>query len=125
MDTLDKLIAFTKDNMRLKGLYERATYLCVLLKNYPKAVAYQTRLVAICEALYLRKNSLPHPLLAFHYYQLGKLQSQLDDYQLSTETLKKASLLFASYYGLKSTIDGKMINERLVHQCNENYLANL
>ena len=111
--------------MHLKGLFERATYLCVLMKNYQKAVAYQKKLVSICESLYLRKNSLPHPLLAFHYYQLGKLQSQLDEYQLSTETLKKASMIFGSYYGLKSPTDGKMINERLVHECNENYLANL
>ena len=111
--------------MNLKGLYERATYICVVLKNYLKAVSYQTKLVSICENLYLRKDSLPHPLLAFHYYQLGKLQSQIDNYHLSTETLKKASLIFASYYGLKSLFDGKMINERLVHECNENYLANL
>ena len=60
---------------RMKGLLERAAYLCILLKDYSKAVHYQSKLVTLCEKMYLRNKdtSLPHPLLAFHYYQLGKL----------------------------------------------------
>ena len=61
-------MSMTKDKMRIKGVLERATYICVIQKNYAKAVTYQNKLVTICEQLYLRKTSLPHPLLAFHYY---------------------------------------------------------
>ena len=68
LEALDLLMSMTKDKMRIKGVLERATYICVIQKSYVKAVSYQNKLVTICEQLYLRKTSLPHPLLAFHYY---------------------------------------------------------
>jgi len=110
----------------MKGLLERAAYLCIVLKDYPRAVHYQSKLVSLCETMYLRNKSvaLPHPLLAFHYYQLGKLQSQLGDFALAAETLHKAVLLISAFYGVKSKKDGEMINAKLVHEVNENYLAN-
>jgi hypothetical protein len=56
---------------------------------------------------------------------LGKLLSQSEDFKGAVEALQKASLILGAYYGIKSTLDGKMINERLVHELNDNYLANV
>jgi hypothetical protein len=68
--------------MILKDLLERASYICVTLKNYKEASEHQLKLVKLCEKLYLREenhNRLPHPLLAFHYYTLGKLLSSIGE----------------------------------------------
>ena len=40
------------------------------------------------------------------------------------EFLQSASNLISAYYSIKSKVDGKMINEKLVHEVNENFLAN-
>lgn len=110
-----------------KHLLERAAYLCIVMKDFKRASTYQSTLVSLCEKLYLLNSdtSLPHPLLGFHYYQQGKLLSQSEDFKGAVEALHKASLILGAYYGIKSTLDGKMINERLVHEINENYLANV
>ena len=114
-----------------KPLLERAAYLCIVIKDFKRASTYQSTLVSLCEKLYLYMyllkpdTTLPHPLLGFHYYQLGKILSQSEDFKGAVEALHKASLILGAYYGVKSTIDGKMINERLVHEINENYLANV
>jgi len=52
------------------------------------------------------------------------MYSYVEKYQKAVEYLKKAVTLINTFYGVKLK-DGKMINERLVHECNENYLANL
>lgn len=79
LSALDEIISAFETKIgfieRMKGLLERAAYLCIVLKDYPRALHYQAKLVSLCETMYLRNKdvALPHPLLAFHYYQLGKL----------------------------------------------------
>ncbi|CDW88943.1 UNKNOWN [Stylonychia lemnae] len=108
-----------------KEIYERITYLAVQLKDYKTASVFQNQLVDLCEILYLQKDHLPHPLMAMHYYQQGKLMSQRKKYDESVLALQKASSLISDYYGIKSKIDGKMIDEKLVNEVNENLLANI
>eukprot|EP00347_Sterkiella_histriomuscorum_P016768 403351926 len=115
-------------NSMIKELLERLVYLSVMNKDYKFAVKFQQKLVDLCEIMYIkevkREDELPHPLIALHYYQLGKLLSQRKKYQEAIDNLQKAMTLVSAYYGLKSSKDGKMIDEKLVHEVNENYLAN-
>ena len=39
--------------------------------------------------------------------------------------MHKAVLLISAFYGVKSKKDGELINAKLVHEVNENYLANV
>jgi tetratricopeptide (TPR) repeat protein len=107
LELLDQLLNTSHlDPQVHKGFLERATYLCVLLKDYQKAGTYQQQLVGLCEGIYLRADSLPHPLLGFHYYQLGKLQSQSFKYVMASENLSKAAKILGSYYSHRSKTDG-------------------
>lgn len=128
LSAIDSLLLMENLNeaSQRKPLLERAAYLCIVQKDYKEASKYQTLLVKLCEKLYLLspETTIPHPLLGFHYYQLGKLLSQSHDYPLAADYLHKASLILAGYYGVKDS-SGAMLGASLVHEVNENYLANV
>lgn len=110
----------------MKGYLERASYLAILLKDYKRAIPHEEALVSVCESLYLRGDkSMPHPLIGFHYYKLGKTLSMVDQYSKACEYLNKAMVVLGGFYSIKSREQGgQTINDKLVQEIRENLLAN-
>lgn len=113
-----------------KELLERLSFLHVIMKEYPEALEVQKRICAINQKLYFDQFQtdkpfpmLPHPLLGTQLYQLAKIQMNLNLIDEGRVNLEKTLKYLEPVLSLKSSKDGKMLDEKFLLEMKENLFS--
>ena len=109
-----------------KQINERASFCGIMTRNYQLAKANQEALCALNQKLYVDNlkpspdlKSLPHSLVGYQLYQLGKVYSNLKVHDEAAKSLTKCLDLLEPVLSIKSSVDGKMINQPLLMEIKE------
>ena len=109
-----------------KQLHERASFCSIMMRNYQLARTHQEALCALNQKLYVDNltsspdlKSLPHSLVGYQLYQLGKVYSNRKVHSEAAKTLTRCLDLLEPVLSMKSADDGKMINQTLLMEIKE------